>query len=97
MSLFEVESVDARLEADRTRVRLVVAYDGSGFHGFWPNDGVSTVGGTLIAAVEQVLGHSIEMTCAGRTDAGVLAWGLVVTFDAFTETLELDRLQLSVN
>ncbi len=97
MSLFDVEPVDPRLEADTTRVKLVVAYDGSGFHGFWPNDGVTTVGGTLIAAIEQVLGHTIGMTCAGRTDTGVHAWGQVVTFDAFTETLDLERLQTSVN
>ncbi len=97
MTLFEVEPVDPRFEADTTRVKLTVAYDGSGFHGFWPNDGVTTVGGTLQEAIEQVLTHSIEMTCAGRTDTGVHAWGQVVTFDAFTETLDLERLQQSVN
>ncbi len=63
MSLFDVspaEAGDARLEMDTTRVRLLVAYDGSGFHGFWPNEGVTTVGGTLIAAVERVLGTTVR-------------------------------------
>ena len=46
VSLFDVESVDPRVEEGTTRVKLVVAYDGSGFHGFWPNEGVTTVGGT---------------------------------------------------
>lgn len=91
------EAGDARLEVDATRVRLLVAYDGSGFHGFWPNEGVATVGGTLIEAVEQVLGRSVEMTCAGRTDTGVHAWGQVVTFDAPADGLDLARLQSSVN
>ena len=100
MSLFDVspaEGGDARLEVDTTRVRLLVAYDGSGSHGFWPNDGVTTVGGTLIAALEQILGTGIQMTCAGRTDSGVHAWGQVVTFDAPADGLDLGRLQTSVN
>lgn len=101
MSLFDVapaaEAGDARLEAGTTRVRLLVAYDGSGFHGFWPNAGVSTVGGTLAAAAARVLGAPIEMTCAGRTDTGVHAWGQVVTFDAPADGLDLDRLRQSVN
>ena len=97
MSLFDVEPVDARLEEDATRVKLVVAYDGAGFHGFWPNEGVTTVGGTLQAAVAQVVGHSIDMTCAGRTDTGVHAWGQVVTFDVVADALDLERLQTSVN
>jgi tRNA pseudouridine38-40 synthase len=41
------------------------------------------VAGTLTAALEQVLGHRVELTCAGRTDAGVHAWGQVVSFDAW--------------
>jgi tRNA pseudouridine38-40 synthase len=40
------------------------------------------VGGVLVAALERYLRHTVELTCAGRTDAGVHAWGQVVTFDA---------------
>jgi tRNA pseudouridine38-40 synthase len=61
---------------------LVVAYDGSGFHGFALQPGVPTVGGALAAALERHLRHTVELTCAGRTDTGVHAWGQVVTFDA---------------
>ncbi|MBL8776582.1 MAG: tRNA pseudouridine(38-40) synthase TruA [Acidimicrobiales bacterium] len=74
--------VAAPYTGPRSRVRLTVAYDGAGFHGFWPNDGVATVGGTLQSAIEQVLDQPIAITCAGRTDAGVHAWGQVVSFDA---------------
>lgn len=41
-----------------------------------------TVGGALAAALERHLRHTVELTCAGRTDSGVHAWGQVVTFDA---------------
>ncbi len=95
MTLFEVVA-DDREDRPVTRVKLVVAYDGSGFHGFWANEGVTTVGGTLAAALEQVLGHPVELTCAGRTDAGVHAWGQVVTFDTTAEP-DLARLQQSLN
>jgi tRNA pseudouridine38-40 synthase len=44
--------------------------------------GVRTVGGLLAAALERYLRHTVEITCAGRTDTGVHAWGQVVTFDA---------------
>ena len=64
------------------RVRLVVAYDGAGFHGFAVNRGVRTVGGTLVEALVKILGHEVEITCAGRTDKGVHARAQVVTFDA---------------
>jgi tRNA pseudouridine38-40 synthase len=63
-------------------LRLLVAYDGSGYHGFAMQPGVATVGGALAAALERHLRHTVELTCAGRTDSGVHAWGQVVTFDA---------------
>lgn len=65
------------------RIRLLVAYDGSGFHGFAANPGVRTVGGVLADALGRVLrtGEPVSLTCAGRTDAGVHAFGQVVTFD----------------
>ena len=44
-----------------------------------------------------MLGHPIEITCAGRTDAGVHAWGQVISFDADERDLDLEGLQRSVN
>jgi tRNA pseudouridine38-40 synthase len=76
---------------------LLVAYDGTDFHGFAENVGVVTVGSTLRSAIERVLGADVELTVAGRTDAGVHAWGQVVTFDAPADGLDLDRLQRSIN
>src|SRR5205807_10344660 len=60
------------------RVRMTVAYDGRGYHGFAAQTGVKTVGGTLTTSLERVLHHPVALTCAGRTDAGVHAWGQVV-------------------
>ena len=36
-------------------VKLVVAYDGAGFHGFAANEGVRTVAGTLTEAISTVV------------------------------------------
>ncbi len=79
-----------------TRVRLLVAYDGSPFRGFAANPGVRTVAGDLTAAIDRVLGTEVALAAAGRTDAGVHAWGQVVTFDV-DAIVDLDRLQRSVN
>ncbi|HEX5945948.1 MAG TPA: tRNA pseudouridine(38-40) synthase TruA [Acidimicrobiales bacterium] len=76
---------------------MTVAYDGSGFHGFAPNAGVSTVGGTLRDALEKVLRAPVEITCAGRTDTGVHAWGQVISFDAPEDRFDPVMLQRSVN
>jgi tRNA pseudouridine38-40 synthase len=79
------------------RVRLVLAYDGAAFHGFAVNEGVRTVGGTLTAALETVLGQDVVITCAGRTDKGVHARAQVVTFDVERGRLDPVALQRSVN
>jgi tRNA pseudouridine38-40 synthase len=68
--------------APTRRLRLLVAYDGGGFHGFAAQAGVRTVGGAMAAALERHLRHTVELTCAGRTDAGVHGWGQVVSFEA---------------
>lgn len=78
------------------RVRMKLAYDGSGFRGFAPNPGVRTVSGDLAGALQRVLGHDVALTCAGRTDAGVHAWGQVVHFDTGAKP-DLVSLQRSLN
>jgi tRNA pseudouridine38-40 synthase len=78
------------------RLRLLVAYDGSRFRGFALQPGVPTVGGALVAALERYLRHTVELTCAGRTDAGVHAWGQVVSFNARADVDPI-RMQRAVN
>jgi tRNA pseudouridine38-40 synthase len=78
------------------RVRMTVAYDGTGFHGFSENRGVRTVGGDLARAIETVLRAPVALIVAGRTDRGVHAWGQVVSFDAPTDA-DLLTLQRHLN
>lgn len=63
-------------------LRLLVAYDGTGFHGFAAQPDVRTVEGVLARALERVLRHDVDLTCAGRTDKGVHARGQVVSLEA---------------
>ncbi len=78
------------------RARLTVAYDGTGFRGFAPNPGVRTVMGELADAVALVVRQPIDLTGAGRTDAGVHAWGQVVSGDLPDDT-DLDDLGRRLN
>jgi tRNA pseudouridine38-40 synthase len=82
--------------SDTRTVRLTVAYDGTDFRGFAESDGVRTVMGELRRAVETVVRSEVELTCAGRTDAGVHGWGQVVSGELPGAT-DLGRLQRSVN
>ncbi len=74
-----VEGDDPRQATVRWRLR--VAYDGTGYHGFAAQEGLSTVAGTLAAALSRVARTPITLTCAGRTDAGVHALDQMVHFD----------------
>jgi len=85
----------SRSEPSRN-LALTVAYDGTDFHGFAESPDVVTVMGTLRATLEQILQVGLDLTAAGRTDAGVHGWGQVVT-GRFPATADLQRLQHSVN
>jgi len=98
----ETEIKTAAPMEPRCRVRMTVAYDGSGFKGFAaqpPAQGVRTVAGVVQDAAAKVLGHPVKVTCAGRTDAGVHAWGQVVHFDTplGAGDVDLEGLQRSLN
>ena len=74
--------------APSLRVRLTVAYDGARFHGFAVQPEVDTVAGSLMLAIQRALRlEAVELTCAGRTDAGVHARGQVVHFDVPADTV----------
>ncbi|MHB8287862.1 MAG: tRNA pseudouridine(38-40) synthase TruA [Acidimicrobiales bacterium] len=63
------------------RLKLILAYDGTGFHGFAAQPGQRTVAGALAEAIEALVRRRVTIVCAGRTDAGVHAWGQVIHVD----------------
>jgi tRNA pseudouridine38-40 synthase len=64
------------------RLRIDLAYDGAGFHGWARQHGLRTVQGDLEAALDTVLRTSgSTLTVAGRTDTGVHARGQVAHLD----------------
>jgi len=84
VTLFEPSDSSPARSADegaaRTRLACTVAYDGTDFHGFAAQPGQRTVAGELLDALEAMLrGDVQDFACAGRTDAGVHAWGQVVS------------------
>jgi tRNA pseudouridine38-40 synthase len=62
------------------KIALLVAYDGTDFHGFARQKHARTVQGLLEEKLSLVLRAPIETVGAGRTDAGVHAAGQVVSF-----------------
>jgi len=97
VTLFDLDSRPA--DNTRRRWKLIVAYDGSNFHGFAAQSDVRTVQGELTAALAQTLNIGLEdlrFSCAGRTDAGVHAWGQVVAIDVPTSA-DPERIIRSVN
>ena len=58
---------------------LRVGYRGAGFCGFASQPGLRTVEGDLAQALATLLHREPELTCAGRTDAGVHALGQYVS------------------
>jgi tRNA pseudouridine38-40 synthase len=63
------------------RVRLDVSYDGTSLHGWARQPGLRTVQGELEQGLATVLRHDVDLTVAGRTDAGVHATGQVAHAD----------------
>ncbi|GAB2932913.1 tRNA pseudouridine(38-40) synthase TruA [Rheinheimera gaetbuli] len=64
------------------RIALGIEYDGTAFYGWQRQREVNSVQQELEVALSKVANHSVELSCAGRTDAGVHATGQVVHFDS---------------
>ena len=74
--------------SDLVRLRFDIAYDGTDFHGWASQKGdLRTVQGVLERSLSMILRHPIELTVAGRTDAGVHATAQVAHADVPRESL----------
>ncbi len=63
------------------RVRLTVAYDGTGYHGWQQQENGITIESELNRCLTELFGERIQVIGASRTDAGVHALGNVAVFD----------------
>lgn len=63
------------------RIKLIVEYDGTNYHGYQMQNNAPTIQGEIQAAIFKLIGGKISILSAGRTDTGVHALGQVVVFD----------------
>jgi tRNA pseudouridine38-40 synthase len=77
-------------------VKLVLAYDGTDFHGWQIQRNVRTVQGALQEILCRICQEEIHVYSSGRTDAGVHARGQVAHFKTASK-IPPDKLQHALN
>jgi len=78
-------------------VKLIIAYDGSAYHGWQIQSAdLPTVQAQLKSAIQHVVCHPVILHGSSRTDAGVHAAGQVANFQTDCQ-IPADRLRLAVN
>jgi tRNA pseudouridine38-40 synthase len=60
-------------------LKITLAYDGSAFHGWQVQPGLSTVQGTLAECLKRLTGEDVLLQGSGRTDTGVHALAQVAS------------------
>lgn len=64
-----------------SRIKLIIEYDGSNYHGFQIQANAHTIQAEIEQAIYKLAGQPCSVISAGRTDTGVHALGQVVIFD----------------
>lgn len=67
-------------------IALTIQYDGTNYKGWQiqSRQNIPTIQGVLQQAIQKIIGESIKLTAAGRTDAGVHAISQIAAFHAAT-------------
>jgi tRNA pseudouridine38-40 synthase len=78
------------------RIRITVAYDGTGFHGWQVQPSLATIQGTLEVVVSSIEGRPVLVAGSGRTDAGVHALAQVAAFTV-DNPIPVENLRKAIN
>jgi tRNA pseudouridine38-40 synthase len=78
------------------RIKITLAYDGGGFHGWQVQPGLPTVQGALEQILSEMGGSPVHVAGSGRTDAGVHALAQVAAF-SLANPIPLPNLRRAVN
>jgi tRNA pseudouridine38-40 synthase len=78
------------------RIKILVSYDGTGYHGWQVQPGLPTIQGALEQAISQIEGRPAPVAGSGRTDAGVHAVAQVAAF-SIQNPIPVDNLRRALN
>jgi tRNA pseudouridine38-40 synthase len=78
------------------RIKILVSYDGTGYHGWQVQPGLPTIQGALEQVLSGIEGRPVQVAGSGRTDAGVHALAQVAAF-SIENPIPLDNLRRAVN
>jgi tRNA pseudouridine38-40 synthase len=78
------------------RIKIVVSYDGTDYHGWQVQPGLPTIQGALEAVISGIEGRPVQVAGSGRTDAGVHAVAQVAAF-SIENPIPVDNLRRAVN
>jgi tRNA pseudouridine38-40 synthase len=81
----------------RRNIRLLLAYDGTGFGGWQRQKNARSVQEELERALAAMHGHAVPTAGAGRTDAGVHALGQVANFYTDIAAIAASRFEPALN
>lgn len=84
-------------EPQATRYRLTLEYDGTDYAGWQRQEegGPSTIQEAVEKAIEGFSGQKVQIQGAGRTDAGVHAWGQIAHVDLAPFSKPMDGYEIS--
>ena len=78
------------------RIRITISYDGTDFHGWQVQPGLTTIQGTIESVLAGIEGVPVHVTGSGRTDAGVHALAQVAAF-SLANPIPLANLRKAMN
>jgi tRNA pseudouridine38-40 synthase len=78
------------------RIKILVSYDGTDYHGWQVQPGLPTIQGALEQVMSEIEGRPVPVAGSGRTDAGVHAVAQVAAF-TIQNPIPVDNLRRAVN
>jgi tRNA pseudouridine38-40 synthase len=78
------------------RIKIIVSYDGTEYHGWQVQPGLPTIQAALEQAISEIEGRQVQVAGSGRTDAGVHALAQTAAF-SIANPIPVDNLQRAMN